>query len=256
MSYHNATSEEEFIICFNNQCNSNEIDEDGNTILHKYIMKNYEEKRLMINCILDYLMDFDLNIKNRDGNTALHLIQENESDIAKRLLDSYANPFIINNENKTFFDSYYSWSYLHSNYLKESMLEVIKDINTSDRSGNNILHKYCGKFSYVPILKMLLDNGHDVNQRNFYGDTPLHLYVQDIQTFKHMLSLFKNINVTNNKGETILHCLMKRDIPFKEKKELKKLLYEKGIDSEIIDKNGKLARQYLNIRERFRMKLF
>ncbi len=234
-----------------NENNLNNIDSSGNTILHNLILFNCEDVNENVCYVLSQGINVD--IKNNDGDTALHLIDEKNIHLAKYVLSYYANPLIKNNKGETFMDKYCSWNSIYANYITDDILHTLKHINCHDKNGNTLLHKYCVKFCYIPIIKYLIDNDFDVNEKNNDGNTPLHLNVFDILSYKHMLMKLKNINTVNNNGETILHSLYKSDKSLIVKKELTQLLKYKKINMDIVDNKGKTARQYLTLLDRMRM---
>nr|CAD7457994.1 unnamed protein product [Timema tahoe] len=67
-------------------------------------------------------------------------------------------------------------------YIAESLLEIGENINEVDQSGNTLLHYLCScGDTHAKVMAELLalkdDNGNprfNVNQRNLYGETPLH----------------------------------------------------------------------------------
>ena len=65
-------------------------------------------------------------------------------------------------------------------YFKESakfLIDQGADVNARDRFGYTPLHLYCSKFhlGVQELVKALLENGADVNARDNYGNTPLHI---------------------------------------------------------------------------------
>ena len=84
----------------------------------------------------------DTNIQNRTCNTALIIASKNNRELIELLLDYYADEFILNYENKSFYDylntenqQYFTQNYptsiykaIYHNY-KKSFTEFVKDYN-------------------------------------------------------------------------------------------------------------------------------
>ncbi len=95
--------------------------------------------------------------------------------------------------------------------FKARSLEVIEillnngaDINARNYNGNTLLH-YSSDLSYPypeSILEFLLKKGANMNTKNNNGETPLH-YVRDVESAKLLLSKSGiNKNPVNNEGDT------------------------------------------------------
>lgn len=253
MSYNEFDTLEMFQKKFNSGYSLYNVDDINNSALHIYINSKEDDRLSIIEFIIE--THFDLDTQNDNGDTALHLLKQEDCSLARLFLRNYANPIIPNKKNITFFDKYYKWDYIFIEYLKNDVIDALKEMNIQDKRGNTLLHKYCGVFSHIPILKTLIDNGFDPNIKNNEGNLPLHLEVFDINTYKHMIDKIKDINTINNKGETILHSLYKQNIDFLRKKELTKLLLDKGLDFNLRDLKGKRAIYYLSYIDRLRLRL-
>ena len=117
-----------------------------------------------------------VNLKDRDGNTALNyltrIINSPDIEIIKLLLDSGADPNIEENIGKN--------TPLH-NVVKSEIAEVLIDrgdkINAQNIRGNTPLHHVALRFSGVNtnvmnLIKLLIDRGADANITNNSGHTP------------------------------------------------------------------------------------
>ena len=125
-------------LLLNAGANTNKQDIDGNTALIKSALYNRIE---IVELILNAGADIDK--QNNDGNTALILAAyENNREIIELLLDYGSDEFILDYENKSFYDylntenqQYFTQNYPTSVYnaishwYKKSFTEFIKDYN-------------------------------------------------------------------------------------------------------------------------------
>jgi ankyrin repeat protein len=109
----------------------------------------------------------DVNARNNDGQTPLHLAHD--IDVAKWLMDNGAN------------------------------------VNAKDNSGQTPLHR-TSKYQHWDVSPLLIKNGADVNARDNYGATPLHLATECfVGGVDYALLLIKNgadVNVKDNYRKT------------------------------------------------------
>ena len=70
---------------------------------------------------------------------------------------------------------------------------VLKKINTLDENKNGILH-YAARYEQLPMVKLIVHWGGDVNIRGEDGLTPLHFaakyIIYHLQTFHHDIEFF------------------------------------------------------------------
>jgi ankyrin repeat protein len=99
------------------------------------------------------------------------------------------------------------------------------DINKKNEYGNTVLHLVVG----ADIAKLLLDHGADPNIQNNEGYTPLH-YVSHVNIAKLLLDHGANPNIQNNEGYTPLHYVSHVNIA--------KLLLDHGADLTIRNNEG------------------
>ena len=110
-------------------------------------------------------MDIDLDEKNQEGITLLHILSElNESKLMQYLVDK------------------------------------IENIDPCDSMGQTPLHKACAASSFK-TAKLLVRNGANVNAITKSGDSPLTILStqksQDVKLFKMLLDLNANKNQEN-----------------------------------------------------------
>lgn len=110
-----------------------------NTLLHIACKQNYSYKRqkndeAIVRLLLTY--PFDINAKDRDGNTPLHLVYC--ETIAQLLLDAGANRTILNNKGKTAEDLCREKSEdMHSDYAYKyhAIVELFETYDIPDVKG-------------------------------------------------------------------------------------------------------------------------
>ncbi|EAY02571.1 ankyrin repeat protein, putative [Trichomonas vaginalis G3] len=127
--------------------------------------------------LFEYFLSHGANIneKDEDGETALHLAaQHNSKETAELLLSHGAN------------------------------------INEKDEDGETALHLATNE-NYPEIAEVLLSHGANINEKNKYGKTALHLAAQhnSKEAVEVLLSHDANINEKTEDGETALHIATK-----------------------------------------------
>lgn len=95
----------------------------------------------------------------------------------------------------------------------EPNIEIIKlliengaDVNCQTQINNSPLHYAATlKENGVEIMKLLIYKGADVNAKNFYEDTPLHRAVfNSLENTKTLITHGADVNARNNNGKTPL----------------------------------------------------
>jgi|LakMenEpi03Aug12_release.lakeMendotaPanAssembly.Ray.scaffolds.fasta_scaffold356995_2 ankyrin repeat protein len=138
--------------------NLNVVDSYGDGPLHFAVLSGNQE---IVQLILDRRLD--VNSKNFDGKTALHLAAEKESISLLRLLMEYS-----------------------------------ADIHSEDNFGNqplwvSVFNASAGEIEKLVIVTFLLENGADVNHKNKHGVSPLEFARKiDFQPLILLLERFTN----------------------------------------------------------------
>ena len=98
------------------------------------------------------------------------------------------------------------------------------------------LHDAAG-YGHAKALKLLLDEGADINTRNTYGETPLHWAAEYGKTeiAKLLLDSDADVNAKDKDDGTPLHCATKRGYT-----EIVKLLLNGGADVNAKDEDGRI----------------
>ena len=119
-------------------------------------------------------------------------------------------------------------------------IEVVKqhlaagtDVNTKDSSGLTVLHAV--RFDQKVISELLILNGADINARNIYEETLLHLAVYNghIGFVKLLIANNAELNAKDLRGLTPLHRAAVLGL-----KEIAALLITEGADVNARDRNG------------------
>jgi ankyrin repeat protein len=108
--------------------------------------------------------DIDINIKNNEDNTALHLATD--SDIVKMLLDKDID---INSKNN---DGAIALHLATDSNIVKMLLDKDIDINSKNNDGEIALH-LVARSNHINIVEILLDRGININNSN--GFTALHI---------------------------------------------------------------------------------
>lgn len=141
----------------------------------------------------------NVNIKNKNGKTALHsLVESGDSTIILELA-----PLLI---------------------------KAGGDINNKNVQGNTLLHLA----NTIKIVKFLIQKGADINAKNNKGNAPLHrVHKLGLETIKFLLKQGAEVNIKNNEGSTPLHLAVSE-----ENIKITKLLIDKGVDVNSKDNKG------------------
>ena len=112
----------------------------------------------------------DVNIKNKDGNTALIIASEKGSlDLVNILLEGGAD---VQQKDGRGWTALMWASSCRNKEIVEMLISKGADINAKSQEGNTAL-MFASKRGENEIAKMLLEGGADVNVQNKYGSTAL-----------------------------------------------------------------------------------
>lgn len=89
--------------------------------------------------------------------------------------------------------------------IAQKLLEKGIDVNQRDHFGNTPLHK---AVRYPEMVKLLLDHGALINAKNLMGETPLHLAVPYKDSVEILLSRGADRGAKNFAGRTPLDYCM------------------------------------------------
>lgn len=242
-----------------NESNINTQDSEGNTPLHVAIINDAPLSKVQ------YIVSLtdDVNIRNRDGNSALYLtILKNRQRVGEMLLEKDADIFSANTNNNSPLRLALKYGGSVQDWLITS-----KTIKSTDGSGNTVLH-YAAEWQYADaissllikgadinvknangetclfsaaktnnpdIIQLLVDGGASVKERDNLGSTPLHTAVRwdAIKSIDKLISLGININAQNSAGKSPLS-----EAVLAGKVEVAKYLLEHKADVNSSDRNG------------------
>ena len=189
----------------------NTKDKDGNTPLHLAASDNdYRGVEVLIKS------GADIKAKNKHGNTPLHLaVKKNADKVVEVLLRHGADINAKDNEGET---PLHLVAYLNTQKtMAELLLRHGADVNAKSYTGMTPLHlaalvsKYKGAYEVAGVL---LRHGADVNAKNHIEKTPLHLAVR-LNTQKTMVELLlrhgADVNVKNENRQTPLYRAVHSD---------------------------------------------
>ncbi len=188
-----------------------------------------------VNYLIDTGVDVDLKGTSYGHATALHeAVVVDNIEIAKFLIESGAS-----------LDIGHSPIEKAVSQGKLSFLDLFVglgiDINKRDSNGNALMHYVDENNNPIKIIQWLLDRGANLNVRDDYEQTPLHLatrYERD-EVAKALLDRGANLNVQDDFGFTPLHYAA-RNCNY----EIVKVLLELGADANIKDNKNKKPFRY------------
>ncbi len=204
-------SSEEMLEAIVNQNNATAQDSEGNTPLHLALLIDAPLARIQ------YIISLtnDVNIRNRDGNTALFLaILKNRQKVGELLLAKNADIFSSNTNSNSPLRLALKYGGSVQDWLITS-----KTINAKDGSGNSVLH-YAAEWKYKDAISSLVMKGADISARNANGETPLFNAVKtdDPEIIQVVVDSGADIHVRDNLGSTVMHTAVRWDAPSSIKK--------------------------------------
>lgn len=242
-----------------------EIDEEGNTQLHRAILlrqRENEHPRTVLEHTSQEIIRFlklglDPTIQNLEGNTVLHLIADlpywsvKHDELVKVLLNYGAKANVPNKQAVTAFHRIIS-AKPSAAIIETLITDGLADVNAQDNRGDAALHRLAcsdrslgSKFD-VKVATVLLRHGAKVDMPNNEGNTPLHIAIttqQDVQeaTRFFLCECHAAVNAQNNDGDTPLHLLARYNQWDKwNHRDTIQLLLSQGADKTITNKMGEL----------------
>jgi len=198
----------------------------------------------------------EVNAEDDDGVTPLHLAES--PDVIAVLLENGAN---IDSCSK-----HDGRTPLFSKFAKseaQAMLRFLEygpDCSVVDNAGNGILHVAAQQScDNVEVFTALLRAGADPNLTNQDGDTPLHCLVQRARhnnigpLLDTMINAGADIDVKNKEGSTLLFLAIRNgSYPFKSHEDLRRLL-NRGASTDIRDYGGRTVLHEAVLRHNHRL---
>lgn len=214
-------------LLINNILQKNPRSKSGNdTLLHLASKLNYPK------LVEKTLETTDINSKNNRGNTPLiEAIKNNTPEVAKLLINKGADINIVNKTGNT------ALIWATTNNLEDIVKQLftkkvsVKNINSFNQSDNTALILAI-KNKYLPIAKLLIENGANINMKMHNGRTILLLTIEankpDLAKF--LINNGADVNIEDHYGYTPLISAIANEQP-----DIAKQLIEKGAKVNVFD---------------------
>lgn len=188
-------------------------DFDGRTLISYYFIAatcNYEDIRFFIE------NGAKLSDECRSVMHCPPSCKDDKDD--EKLINFYiANNYDVNIKDDHGVPALFS-SLFNLNWTK-LLLKNGADIFITDNEGSSIFHYICRKYycEHIKVLNLILTYRKDVNFKNNFGETPLFTLFHEksiyekqgqLEIFQEFIKNGADINVRNNKGETIIHQIV------------------------------------------------
>lgn len=184
--------------------NSNTQNSEGNTPLHIAIINDAPFSKIQ------YIISLtdDVNIRNRDGNSALFLsVMKNWKEVGELLIAKDADIFSTNIDNNSPLRVA-----LKGNGDIQNWLITSKTIHSTDGSGNTVLH-YAAEWQFAQAITTLTTKGADINAKNANGETPLFSAAKtnNPKILQIVIDCGGNFREREHLGNTALHSAVRWD---------------------------------------------
>ena len=189
-----------------NSTNATSQDSDGNTPLHIALLTDAPLSKVQ------YIISLtsDVNIRNRDGNSALFIsVLKNRQKVGEMLLAKNADIFSTNTNNNSPLRLALKYGGSVQNWLITS-----RTIKSKDGSGNSVLH-YAAEWQYGDAITSLLTKGADISVKNANGETALFSAVKtnNPAIIRLIIDGGADILARDNLGSTVMHTAVRWDAP-------------------------------------------
>ncbi|EAY15979.1 ankyrin repeat protein, putative [Trichomonas vaginalis G3] len=214
--------------------NINEKNENGETALHIAALNNSKETA-------ELLISHGANINEKDNSKRTPLFdaaENNSKETAELLISHGAN---INEKDKYGQTALHYAARFNSKETAELLISHGAVINEKDKDGETTL-RYAARFNSKEIAELLISHGANINEKDIIGNTVLHIAAK-IKNSKEIAELLilhgANINEKDNDGKTALHIAARFN-----RKETAELLISHGANINEKDNNGETALHY------------
>lgn len=222
IKYYNKDSEQLFKLLIEKGANINTQDNSGDTILMIIVRRNYETFKPIIKLIFNsYFLNkddkykLDLNLKNRDGNTALIVAILNHSSefIIDLLQYEDINYSLVDNQKNTLLNiTILQYHYLtNQKQIIDHLLAKGIDPNIENEYGMNALMYAIINKLPDDIIEILQDKGATINIDSIKKSTTLEqkvllyeYYIEKIELQNKQLKLLKPIHTQDDVMRSII----------------------------------------------------
>ncbi len=171
-------------------------------------------------------------------------ISQQDTDYAKELLENGADP-----DKRPEHTGFLPLEIAETPAMVSLLLSYGANPNLADRAGDTSLHHAVFKEEALPVIRLLVKAGADVNKKGRNEFTPLHLAVQryiehpdkktSVEIIRFLAQAGADLNSQDEIGYTVLMTAVVNDRPG-----LVELLLALGADRTIKDKSGSGALDY------------
>ncbi|MBN1766117.1 MAG: ankyrin repeat domain-containing protein [Sedimentisphaerales bacterium] len=186
----------------------------------------------------------DIHFQNKRGNTILHEAAcDDEIEKIKKLIELGAD---IEVKNKNGVTPLMAAARCGEDDTMIYLLQQGADPGAVDNDGNNALHDTVSKEYTSETIRILIEYGIDINQRNNQGETPLFrvfdsgFYEDCRKNAQILLREGADMTIPNDDGDTILHLAVRERSP-----EIARLAIEYGVEVNTKNKQGNTPLQEL-----------
>ena len=250
--------------------NINAQDENGNTALMFLSLSKYIYDINTINSAkLLIKSGADVNLKNNGGMTALMNASAVGSDeLVELLINAGARVNEVDNDGRTAifyacrgyddcsfynnYNSFYGYSFSEEE-IEERLLEkfskIVKllidngaDVNAKTENGNTALMYACENSNSVEVVKFLIDNGADVNLKNNGGMTAL-MSASDVshELIELLIKSGARVNEVDDNGKSALMYACEKHIISSSDIEVVKFLIDNGANVNLKSNDSETA---------------
>ncbi|WP_027728587.1 ankyrin repeat domain-containing protein [Treponema sp. C6A8] len=180
-------------------------DSDGNTPLHIALINDAPLSKVQ------YIISLtdNVNLRNRDGNSALFLaVIKNRQKVGELLLAKNADIFSTNTNNNSPLRLALRYPAI------QTWLITSKTIKATDGSGNTVLH-YAAEWQFTDAIKSLTGKGADISAKNSNGEPCLFnaARTNNPAVVQTVFDCGGDIFDRDNLGSTAVHVAVRWDAP-------------------------------------------
>jgi ankyrin repeat protein len=180
-------------------------DNNGNTPILAAVRLNASAD--VVREILD-VKDINVNARNQEGDTALHIaVRQNNAASGDLLISRGANVFLQNAKG----DSPLYLTFFSPGGMRDWMLSG-PVLTAKDSQDNTILHK-AAEWKLDNVIAGIVQRGANVEAKNVLGETPLFVavHINSASTVRSLVNAGASLNTRDPLGNTALHAAVRWD---------------------------------------------